>query len=347
LEQLGMREQAMLSCGHLFHRACIDSFERFQASQAVSHGRRAAALGTRKCPLCRAEGYEKRRTRLGAEAHVQGCVVRIQALWRGARTRTAFRRLRRAFYDGGGGAGSSARRLFFLGEMADVSRRVRSAVAEAERRSQARVSRLLGEADLAREAMNTALRAAGLPVDDGGASSDEEEAGAADRGRGGSRWKALRATAAGRVGPEDDCPICLQALLRPGGGEIALLSCGHALHLTCVRSFERFQSDAAKERACPVCRAAGYRRRVWDPEAVEVASTDPPVAAPVGRAEQAARPSFLAEDAAGTAAQDAAQPGEAAAELEAAILARQARNDRLTSMLGDLTSKLNRLGGDG
>jgi hypothetical protein len=88
-EALGLREQVLLSCSHLFHRSCLDSFERYQRAD------KAAALA---CPMCRCTGYQKKRTRQGARLHVLRCVMRIQALYRGHVTRRAFWQLRRQFW---------------------------------------------------------------------------------------------------------------------------------------------------------------------------------------------------------------------------------------------------------
>lgn len=41
---------AWLSCTHTFHLDCIMAFEAFE----LSHG------GTPSCPVCRAEGYQRR-----------------------------------------------------------------------------------------------------------------------------------------------------------------------------------------------------------------------------------------------------------------------------------------------
>jgi len=370
LEALGMREQALLSCGHLFHRACIDSFERFQAAQGASHGRRAGqsrarVLANRKCPLCRAPGYEKRRTRIGAEAHVHGRVTVLQAAWRRFRVRRAFLKQRRAFYDSGGGAGSLARRAYFAREMQVVSERIRGAVARSEARSAARVERLLVESEAARQAMRRAMLAAGLePAADAGASDDEEGDAAASPGKA-EAWAAASAAAESRVSPDDDCPICLQPLVRrraegaepdasaSEGAGTSLLSCGHAMHSACVRSFERFQVAAGKQRACPVCRHPDYKRREWRPGTVAAPPAPKPLAAPAGGPAKPSAVAWLQDEpesagAHGVPAEAPAPPAPAGGELslQAALDARQARNRSLADMLARLTSNLDRLGGE-
>ncbi|KAA3673886.1 uncharacterized protein DEA37_0013381, partial [Paragonimus westermani] len=45
-EDFGLRQSILLSCSHLFHKNCLESYERF--------------CDTHCCPICRALDYEKR-----------------------------------------------------------------------------------------------------------------------------------------------------------------------------------------------------------------------------------------------------------------------------------------------
>ena len=70
LEEFRTGEQVILSCSHVFHEACLTSFEAFQASQHAksrgaqgqAEGGNAAAAYERACPVCRRAQYEKKRT---------------------------------------------------------------------------------------------------------------------------------------------------------------------------------------------------------------------------------------------------------------------------------------------
>ena len=67
LEEFRTGEQVILSCSHVFHEACLTSFEAFQASQHASRVQGQAEGGTaaayeRACPVCRRAKYEKKRT---------------------------------------------------------------------------------------------------------------------------------------------------------------------------------------------------------------------------------------------------------------------------------------------
>lgn len=75
-EHFGKQPQVLLSCSHVFHKACIAAYEKF------AH--------TKTCPLCRTQEYRKRLITDGEEAgrHLSAC--RIQAIWRGHKARKLF-----------------------------------------------------------------------------------------------------------------------------------------------------------------------------------------------------------------------------------------------------------------
>ncbi|MEW5306773.1 MAG: hypothetical protein WDW36_009213 [Sanguina aurantia] len=78
-EDFQLVAQILLSCSHVFHRACLSSFERFARVKC--------------CPLCRAQHYQTRVISDGAEAHRHRCATRRAgaACW----GRRRARRLRR------------------------------------------------------------------------------------------------------------------------------------------------------------------------------------------------------------------------------------------------------------
>ena len=71
--------QVILSCSHVFHAACIRSFERF--------------TGAKACPLCRSRDYQKKRTWGGKELFRERSVLLLQKAFRCARARRAMRHL--------------------------------------------------------------------------------------------------------------------------------------------------------------------------------------------------------------------------------------------------------------
>nr|XP_004546880.1 RING finger protein 32 isoform X2 [Maylandia zebra] len=95
-EEFQLQPQVLLSCSHVFHRACLQAFERFS--------------GRKRCPLCRREPYETRVISDAARLFQHRCATRIQAYWRGYMARKWYRtikkticpkdkRLRRQFFE--------------------------------------------------------------------------------------------------------------------------------------------------------------------------------------------------------------------------------------------------------
>lgn len=54
--------QVLLSCSHVFHRACLQAFERFS--------------GRKRCPMCRREQYETRVIHDAAHLYRHQCATR-------------------------------------------------------------------------------------------------------------------------------------------------------------------------------------------------------------------------------------------------------------------------------
>ena len=63
------QKQVLLSCGHVFHRDCLLSWERYSRS--------------RVCPVCRKQHYRKRTLHDGANLYKAECATKLQALMRG------------------------------------------------------------------------------------------------------------------------------------------------------------------------------------------------------------------------------------------------------------------------
>ncbi|XP_077897048.1 RING finger protein 32 isoform X4 [Ictidomys tridecemlineatus] len=81
-EEFELHPQVLLSCSHVFHRACLQAFERF--------------TNKKTCPLCRKNQYQTRVIHDGARLFKAKCATRIQACWRGHVVRKWYRSLRQA-----------------------------------------------------------------------------------------------------------------------------------------------------------------------------------------------------------------------------------------------------------
>ena len=66
-------KQVILSCGHVFHRECLLSWEAFSQTQN----------GSRSCPCCRHRDYQKRTFTEGSRMYRTRCAVLIQRHVRG------------------------------------------------------------------------------------------------------------------------------------------------------------------------------------------------------------------------------------------------------------------------
>ena len=71
--------QLLLSCSHIFHKSCIESYEKF--------------VKRRMCPVCRCEGYQGRVVYEGAKHTRDKAATLIQSCWRGHRAKLEFRKL--------------------------------------------------------------------------------------------------------------------------------------------------------------------------------------------------------------------------------------------------------------
>ncbi|XP_023143313.2 RING finger protein 32 [Amphiprion ocellaris] len=80
-EEFRLQPQVLLSCSHVFHRACLQAFERFS--------------GRKCCPMCRRDQYETRVIHDAAHLFRHQCATRIQAYWRGYIARKWYRHINR------------------------------------------------------------------------------------------------------------------------------------------------------------------------------------------------------------------------------------------------------------
>lgn len=79
-EDFGTQAQVLLSCTHVFHKACLQAFEKF--------------TGKKTCPMCRKEQYQTRVIHEGSKQHRIKCATRIQSYWRGYVVRCWYKKLR-------------------------------------------------------------------------------------------------------------------------------------------------------------------------------------------------------------------------------------------------------------
>jgi hypothetical protein len=256
--------EVLLSCSHVFHRACLASFERL-VKDKEKHS----------CPVCRARGYQKKITNHGLRAVEDACAVKLQALFRGWRSRRTYAVLLRCLYHGGGGS-AATRHKYFTGELKTVAARL-SAAAEEGTREAVSVLAVSDEALsrgrqlddefaaflLGRREADTALIPCSESVPECAVVLTQET------------WDETLSLCLSRG--FGDCAICMTVLGGFGrlqGSSLAshrrcsLLSCTHVFHDRCISRFEllllggSLHDNEESCPRCPVCRQGPYQKRM-------------------------------------------------------------------------------------
>ncbi|PNJ31229.1 RNF32 isoform 7 [Pongo abelii] len=105
-EEFELRPQVLLSCSHVFHKACLQAFEKF--------------TNKKTCPLCRKNQYQTRVIHDGARLFRIKCATRIQAYWRGYVVRKWYRNLRKTVPP----TDAKLRKKFFEKKFTEISHRI-------------------------------------------------------------------------------------------------------------------------------------------------------------------------------------------------------------------------------
>uniref|UniRef100_A0A8C9DF24 Ring finger protein 32 n=1 Tax=Prolemur simus TaxID=1328070 RepID=A0A8C9DF24_PROSS len=105
-EEFRLHPQVLLSCSHVFHRACLQAFEKF--------------ANKKTCPLCRKSQYQTRVIRDGAHLFRVKCATRIQAHWRGHVVRKWYRNLRKTVPP----SDAKLRKKFYEKKFTEISHRI-------------------------------------------------------------------------------------------------------------------------------------------------------------------------------------------------------------------------------
>ncbi|KAE9349883.1 hypothetical protein PF008_g6707 [Phytophthora fragariae] len=231
-ESFGVKEQVILSCSHMFHLACITSFERFLRTNQ------------RVCPLCRKQNYQKRNTTMASAFHRDYSAKRIQAVLRGFLARRQAAGLWQKFYSSGKGD-PIRRRKFFANRVGKTTDRLVTAMSKRDDS----IDALLAEFD---KSLSMSRR-----VFQDNAPETETDPATGASFPGGDDWLAIFNKAKARN--ESECAICINSFGSSMAG-VSLLSCSHAFHSQCLSAFEDF--NIYEVSLCPVCRAS-YRSQTW------------------------------------------------------------------------------------
>ncbi|XP_068437572.1 RING finger protein 32 isoform X2 [Clinocottus analis] len=227
-EEFCLQPQVLLSCSHVFHRACLQAFERFS--------------GRRCCPMCRKELYEARVIYDAARLFRHQCATRIQACWRGYLARRRHRKLRQSICP----KDKQLRREYFEAKelndsfvrychtdteafLSDINRSLSSSrrvfqqlerkhVSEPQERDWDRIqSQVVQRGVWDCPICLTALCSRSLPAEAGASSHQQRR-------------------------------------------RTALLSCSHLFHQRCLEAFEAFSVESRP--SCPLCRSV-YHKKIF------------------------------------------------------------------------------------
>jgi hypothetical protein len=268
-EDFGLGQQVLLSCSHVFHRACLTTFEKY-----VSYNTNGS--DQRTCPICRRSQYEKRIIYEGAKIHRAKCAARIQAAWRGYIVRQWYKRFRLDMSHIP--KDEKLRRKLYQEKLSEITDRIIASCDFDLNELFNEIDRNVQQARAIRRAFDARIR-----------TIDEDE------------WLEIQKRAKQRN--ELECSICkcsLQPVLietiikkpaiktnknkleklfphlksieskpvekkqeqlpPPPKRPLVLLSCTHVFHATCLQMFEEYCCDPTPN--CPICRTA-YQKNTF------------------------------------------------------------------------------------
>ncbi|XP_036378790.1 RING finger protein 32 [Megalops cyprinoides] len=219
-EEFRLQPQVLLSCSHVFHRVCLEAFEKFS--------------GRKCCPMCRRRQYETRVIHDGARLYRQKCAIRIQACWRGYVVRKWYRDIRKTVPP----KDKHLRRKFFEGKFQELNDSfVQSCNTNIEEFLQAIDSAVASSRNVFHDFEKHHI-------------SDLKE----------EDWQKIQEKAVQRDiqdCPICLAPLCASGTetreRKKEGRPVLLLSCSHLFHLCCLEAFERFCLE--DQPVCPLCRS--------------------------------------------------------------------------------------------
>ncbi|KAI9105867.1 hypothetical protein DFS34DRAFT_33254 [Phlyctochytrium arcticum] len=243
-EPFRTEEQVLLSCSHVFHRSCIQSYERY--------------VHKKICPLCRQANYEKRLIFEGLTQHKKDSAVKIQKTWRMYYARKKYRVYRREHPP-------SDPKLLTHWHM-DKLESYNSLLEQQVKSESLALDKFLRDLDMEVEQSRCTIRG------DSAGTSDETLLQLKSLRH---DWDKIFARASDEGRLEDDCAICITPLWadRPIAASsvadkiprrkvparaLTLLSCSHLYHAKCLQCLEKFDNNI-HTHVCPICRAT-YER---------------------------------------------------------------------------------------
>ncbi len=295
MEIFNRGEEVLLSCGHIFHKVCLRSFENFMKTAELS------------CPICRAKNYQKKLTNLGHIFLQKVSITKIQTVCRGYLARKGFKRQLRRYYRSG--AGNETRRAaFFQNEFSAMSRRMDKTMNDRGHQLDTilrSVDRTLEDSRQLDQLFEQMLLQRQHDQSSSNMNSQHSPAAALSSGSQlkdaktgmieycatevcsatATPWAMIYHQAESRG--MSDCAICMLSItLQDRKKQNVLLSCSHLFHFQCLTSFEKFTVTLIKviipyflfsskllyslltlcicvSRVAPCAEASTMRRELW------------------------------------------------------------------------------------
>nr|XP_033787504.1 RING finger protein 32 [Geotrypetes seraphini] len=228
-EEFELYPQVLLSCSHVFHKACLQAFEKF--------------TGKKICPMCRKMQYQTRVIYDGARLFKTKCATRIQACWRGYIVRKWYKNIRKTVPP----KNIKLRKIFFEEKFEEISNRLL-------RSYDTNIEAFFSEIDDCIAANRNVLQ----QLDKKNVPEISE-----------AEWEKIKIQAVRREifdCPICIMPLCLTNYIQgcpgnttPCSRQTVLLSCSHVFHHTCLQAFEDF--SFGELHICPLCRSC-YQKRI-------------------------------------------------------------------------------------
>ncbi|KAM4705189.1 RING finger protein 32 [Rhinophrynus dorsalis] len=228
-EEFQLQPQVLLSCSHVFHRVCLEAFEKF--------------TGKKTCPMCRKNQYQTRIIYDGAQHYKAKCATRIQACWRAYIVRKWYKNLRQTIPP----KNPILRKKFFEEKFTEITDRLlRSCSTDIEV--------LFDEIDNSISASRKVLHQL-----EGKSTPEISEA----------EWEKIQIQAVRQeifdcpicimpLHHTADCHLN-EAYRVQSTRPVVLLSCSHVFHHSCLQAFEEF--TVGESYICPLCRS-DYQKKI-------------------------------------------------------------------------------------
>ncbi|XP_019386107.1 PREDICTED: RING finger protein 32 isoform X1 [Crocodylus porosus] len=231
-EEFALQLQVLLSCSHVFHKACLKAFEKF--------------AGKKTCPLCRKKQYQTRVIYDGARLFKVRCATRIQACWRGYIVRKWYQNLRKTVPP----KDKKLRKKFFEEKFQEISSRLLSSY-------DTNIDEFFSEIDSSVATSRNILQQLQEKFAPLICEADWEKI----------QMQAFRQ----EIFECPICIMPLHHAHPPGifsdngndqfTRQTVLLSCSHMFHHTCLQTFEDF--SLGERHICPLCRSC-YQKKVLE-----------------------------------------------------------------------------------